>query len=396
MKRDDETERRLRDLERACRVKDELIGALSHELRAPLHAILGWSEVLLARDGAHDDRCGLEAIGRNARIQAQIIEDVLDLSRIVSGKLRLELRPTDVQAVVAAAIETVQPLATAKHQRLTPVIDPQARHGDADPQRLQQIVAKLLAEAIRATPARGEIALAVRRVDTQLELAVSVAGAMPVTEDGAGRTGVGLAIVKALVELHGGSLRAEPTGAHAGFLVRWPMQAATAAARLARPAPLRAAPGEQPWLSLDGIKVLVVDDDSDALELVKVILTGARADAITAGSADEGLAVLRDYKPDVIISDIGMALRDGYQFIRLLRTMSTSDGGRTPALALTAFAQTEDRARALLAGFQDHIPKPFEARQLLAAVHRLSRRATEGSIEGALAVPGAGDATHVA
>jgi CheY-like chemotaxis protein len=377
---DDDVTRRLAELERVSRLKDDLLSVVSHEMRAPLHAILGWAEILLARtELVGDDRRGLEAIARNARIQAQVIEDALDLNRIASGKLRLECKPTDLAAAAGAALETARALATSHEVRLSHAIDPAlnaiAVLGDVDPQRLQQIFGHLLSRAIRATPQRGEVALLVRRADSQVELAVEFDGVPPVNGARTAPHGldVGLSLVKSLVDLHGGGLRVE-RGLHhsAAFVVRLPLRAGD----LVRPTAAALLNGHTgaPTVSLDGLKILVIDDDGDARELVKTILTNAQAHAVTAASADEGLAVLRDLHPDLIISDIGMALRDGYQFMRLVRTMSSSEGGRTPALALTAYVQTEDRTRALLAGYQEHISKPVEARKLIAAVHRLTQR----------------------
>ncbi|HEY0194014.1 MAG TPA: response regulator [Kofleriaceae bacterium] len=379
MAKHDDNERRVAELERALRMRDELLAVLAHDLRAPLHAILGWSEILLARAGGPpvlaapaagpklpgaaplpaDPRAGLEAIARNARAQAQLIEDAVDLNRLFSGKQRLEVQPLDVSAVVAAAVDAVQPAALAKELTIAPVLDADAQCA-ADPQRLLQIVTRLLREAIKLSPARSQIGIAGRRADGQLELTISSTG------PGAQSASGSVAIARTLAELQDGSVRLEgnritlrlPSGDAAP--VRPP-----ALEPRRTPAPLR------PLVALDGVKVLVIDDDSDARDMVQAILLDARANAFTAASADEGLTLLRDFKPDVIISDIGMSARDGYQFIRLVRMMPTAEGGRTPALALTAHVQTEDRTRALLAGYQEHIPKPVEAHQLLTAVHRL-------------------------
>jgi signal transduction histidine kinase/CheY-like chemotaxis protein len=371
------------ELEQIVRRKDELLGVLSHELRAPLNAILGWAEILIARNAGADQR-GLEAIGRNARAQAQLIEDLLDLNRIVAGKLRLELKRTDLVAAVHAAIEDLRPLAEAKQLQLTAAFDPPQLVCDADPQRLRQVVWNLLSNAIKYTPARGAIEVAARAADERVELTVRDTGVgiqpehLPHLFDrgGAGQVGhhgglgLGLAIVKPLVELHGGAIEADSAGPGQGatFTVRLPVRVADAVA----PVPVVPAPRARSEVSLAGVRVLVIDDDGDARELVEAVLGDARAETITAASADEGLAMVRELRPDVIVSDIGMSLRDGYQFIRLVRTMPAASGGRTPALALTAFVQSEDRARALLAGYQEHVAKPVEAHQLVAAVHRLA------------------------
>lgn len=383
------------ELERANRIKDELISELSHELRAPLHAILGWSEVLLARvDLGAEDRRALEAIVRNARVQARVIDDGVELNRVISGKLRLDRRRTELVSVIAMAIELARPAADAKNLQLVQRLDGLGGSCDADPERLQQILGAALAHGIKAAPVNGEVAVATRRNGGELELSVSAGSASrneltPAALEAAvplgrrerhGGVSLGLALARSLAELHGGSLRLErardASDDAVALVLRLPLQVPAIAPE---PATAEAVPavthGARGDLWLDGLKVLVVDDDRDARDLVQLILTEAHARAVTAASADEGLTILRELKPDLIISDIGMAMRDGYQFMRLVRTMPSDDGGATPALALTAFVQTEDRTRALLAGYQEHISKPVEARQLIAAVHRLARGA---------------------
>ena len=369
----DEKEHRLAELERAVRMRDELLAVLAHDLRAPLHAILGWSEILLTRadppPGAPPEtRAGLEAIARNARAQAEMIEDAVELNRLFSGKQRLELRSVGLATSVAAAVDAAQPAAQAKELTIAPLVELGVGPGlgaalqcDADPLRLQQILARLLRDAIKLSPANGQIGLSARQIDHHVELAITSSG------PGAQSASGSIVIARALAELQGGSLRVDGN--------RIALRLPTGGDLPPRPPaiePRRGPPSLRPAVTLDGLKVLVIDDDSDARDLVQAILLEARANAFTAASADEGLTLLRDFKPDVIISDIGMSARDGYQFIRLVRMMPPSEGGRTPALALTAHVRIEDRTRALLAGYQEHIPKPVEAHQLLSAVHRLT------------------------
>lgn len=379
------------ELERVVRRKDEVLAVLSHELRSPLNAILGWSEVLIARGAEGTQRAGLESIARSARSQAQLISDLLDLNRIVAGKLKLELKHTDLAAVIADAVAQVREAAAVKQHQLVFRCEPAELVCDGDPERLQQIVWNLLSNAVKYTPSGGAIELTARAVAESVEITVRDTGCgirpdqLPGLFDrfhqgGAaknhGGLGLGLAIVKPLVELHGGTIEVHSAGVGQGatFTVVLPLRAADAVATI--PAlPVRNA--VRPAVSLEGVRVLVIDDDGETRELVKAMLTDARAEILTAASADEGIALLRELRPDVIISDIGMSLRDGYQFIRLVRTMPSAEGGRTPALALTAFVQSEDRVRALLAGFQEHAAKPVEAHRLVAAVRRLADHGAE-------------------
>lgn len=403
-----EERERLLEAERAARaeaervglMKDEFLATLSHELRTPLNAILGWSQILRSRERPatqHDMVEGLEVIERNTRVQAQLIEDLLDMSRIISGKLRLDVQPVDLQDVVRAAVASVRHSAEAKELRLQVVLDPAAGPVRADPDRLQQCFWNLLTNAIKFTPKGGRIQVSLERVNSHVEVCVTDSGqgitpdflphvferfrqADATTTRRHGGLGLGLSIVKHLLELHGGTVRvkSEGEGKGATFCVELPLMvvhpADTEEAR-AHPrsaAAVSAPPAEPP--SLTGVTVLVVDDEVDARFLIRRVLTDCGAQVILASSADEGLDVMRSDRVDMIVSDIGMPDVDGYEFIRRVRAMSAEEGGRTPAAALTAFARSEDRTRALRAGYQTHVAKPVEPAELTAVVASLATR----------------------
>jgi signal transduction histidine kinase/ActR/RegA family two-component response regulator len=390
-----EAERTARaEVERVSLMKDEFLATLSHELRTPLNAVLGWAEILLAgvRDPADLNR-GLETIARNARAQAKLIEDLLDMSRIVSGKIRLDVQRTDLVSVVEAAVDAVKLSAEARAIVVRKIIDPLAGPVFGDPNRLQQIVWNLLSNAVKFTPKGGWVQVLVARINSHIEITVSDSGPGMSPEflphvferfrqaDASitrkhGGLGLGLAIVKQLVELHGGTVKAENGGPGVGasFTVSLPPGAVrddgskrehpTAERHLA----LREA------VYLAGIKVLVIDDEPDARELIRWVLENARAEVVVGNSAADGLALIETQHPDVVISDIGMPERDGYQFIRDVRGLVAASGGKTPAIALTAFARSEDRTRALLAGYQIHLSKPIEPQELVATVASLVGR----------------------
>jgi len=388
-----ESERGARaDIARVSGLKDEFLATLSHELRTPLSAILGWARVLLHKRGdpATLDR-GLEAIERNAVAQARLVDDLLDMSGIISGKIRLEVQPTDLSTVIEAAIEAVRPSAEAKQIRLQQNVDPLAGPISGDPNRLQQVVWNLLSNAIKFTPRGGSAEVALQRVDSHLELGVSDSGAgiaadfLPHVFDRfrqadasttrrAGGLGLGLSIVKQLVELHGGSVRASSAGLGQGasFVVSLPLAAVRVRADQERPALF--AP-----VSLQGLKIVVVDDEPDARELISRLLHECQAEVHTAASASEALQVVERVHPDLLISDIGLPERDGYQLIRDIRRLAPERGGRLPAIALTAFARSEDRIRAMLAGYQVHMAKPIEPHELVATVASLSGRMETGA-----------------
>ncbi len=383
------------EIERVSLMKDEFLATLSHELRTPLNAVLGWAELLLMKAGKDLElRRGLETIARNARSQAQMIDDLLDMNQIASKKIRLDVQPLDVSAVVEAAVEAATPSLEAKGLRLVTAIDSAAGLVSGDPQRLRQVVWNLLSNAIKFTPAGGQISVVVQRVTSQVQILVTDSGvgisaeflphlferfrqADASTTRRYGGLGLGLAIVRQLVELHGGSVRAHSDGRNTGatFVVELPLRA------LRDDHAQRVSPTERmpvlrrSEIELDGLTVLVVDDDADARSLVEMVLREVKAEVVTAGSADEALRVLRTLRPDVIVSDIGMPDRDGYQFMRAVRARTASEGGKTPAVALTAFARSEDRTRALLAGYQVHIAKPIEPRELVVTIASLMGRA---------------------
>ena len=397
-----ESERAARaEAERTSRLKDEFLATLSHELRTPLNAILGWTQVL--RDGHADPEDlahGLGTIERNARVQTQIIEDLLEMSRIISGKVRLDVQRIDLAPVVQASVDTVLPTAEAKGVRLQVILDPAARPVSGDPNRLQQVFWNLLSNAIKFTPKGGRVQVLLERVNSHLEVSVIDTGegiapeflphvfdrfrqADASTTRRHGGLGLGLAIVKQLVELHGGSVRVHSDGPGQGttFRVLLPLT-------LLHPAP-DPVEGERrhpragssglsvasEGIDLAGIKVLVVDDEPDSRALVKRLLEDRQASVRTAGSATEAMELFRAEKPDVLVSDIGMPQEDGYSLIRQVRALGADRGGAVPAVALTAYARAEDRMKAILAGFQMHVSKPVEPAELLTMVASLSGRA---------------------
>jgi CheY-like chemotaxis protein/two-component sensor histidine kinase len=369
-------------------MKDEFLATLSHELRTPLNSVLGWADVLLSRSEAGSSlRAGLDAIARNARAQAKLIEDLLDMNAIVSGKVRLDVQPVELSSIVEAALDSTRPSTDAKEITVRKTLDTNVLvFGDRN--RLQQVVWNLLSNAVKFTPKGGKIDVIVERVNSHVEVTVHDSGmgidtdflphlferfrqADSSTTRKYGGLGLGLSIVKQLVELHGGTVKAESAGQGKGatFTVSLPVRPV----RQSAPPREDSATGREdanrpPQVSLQGLKVLIVDDEPDARELIKSVLTDACAEAFTASSADEGLELVKSLRPDVIVSDIGMPERDGYQFIRDVRSLRPDQGGRTPAIALTAFARSEDRTRAMLAGYQVHVAKPIDPQELVATI----------------------------
>ena len=393
-----EAERAARaEIERVSLIKDEFLATLSHELRTPLNAVLGWSGVLLARGGNDPDLLrGLETIARNARAQAQLIEDLLDMNRIVSGKVRLDVQRMDLAPIVESVLESVRPSADGKGIRLRKTIDPNAGPVFGDPNRLQQIVWNLVNNAVKFTPKGGKVDVLLQRVNSHVEITVHDSGigiapaflphlferfrqADSSTTRKYGGLGLGLSIVKQLVELHGGTVSASSPGTDQGatFVVSLPFRAVHESDPSSRAHPKSGHPSsrESAEVSLAGLTVLVIDDEVDARELVQSLLCDVGAEAIIAGSADEGLELLKARRPHVIVSDIGMPDRDGYQFMRDVRALTPEQGGRTPAIALTAFARSEDRTRAMLAGYQVHVSKPIEPDELVATIKSLAGHA---------------------
>jgi PAS domain S-box-containing protein len=383
------------EAERASQLKDEFLATVSHELRTPLNAILGYAGLMrrgVIKPSEVPD--AVEVIERNARVQAQIIEDILDMSRIVSGKLRLDVQPVDLSAVVDAALDTVQPAADAKGIRLTRAVDPLLGLVSGDPNRLQQVVWNLLTNAIKFTPKGGRVEVALAREGAQVELSVSDNGqgikleflphvfdkfrqADASTTRKHGGLGLGLAIVRNLVEMHGGTIRAKSAGEGQGatFVMSLPLSAAHASVEADDHASDR--PTLEPISSVDRpslteVSVLVVDDEPDARELVRRLLEDCGARVALAASTQEALDVLDRARVDVLVSDIGMPGEDGYQLIRRVRARGREGQGDIPAAALTAFARSEDRRRALQAGYQTHIAKPVEPMELVFAVASLA------------------------
>ena len=378
------------EAERASQLKDEFLATLSHELRTPLNAILGWSQLILSGNMKQEDiHQGLETIERNARAQNKLIEDLLEMSSIISGKVRLDMQRLDLANLVDAAIESVKPTAQAKGIFLQKTIDRRVSPVAGDSNRLQQIFWNLLSNAIKFTPKGGKIEIIVEQIGSYIEIGIHDSGLgistdfMPYVFDRFrqadasltrqyGGLGLGLAIVKQLVELHGGTVRAESAGAGKGasFIVILPLT--TSSDKVINELwSSNRNPFDGENLSLSGIKVLVIDDELDAREIIKRILTHCGAIVITAASAMEGLQRLRLDKPDVLISDIGMPDKNGYQLIREVRNLPPENGGKTPAIALTAFARPEDQISAMNAGYQAHLTKPMESRELITEIAKL-------------------------
>lgn len=395
-----EREQQARTLaEDANRIKDEFLATLGHELRSPLNAMLGWVQMLRTGKLSEAARANaLEVVERNARAQNKLIEDLLDVSRIITGKLRLDVQLVELEAVVTAALDTVRPAAEAKAVRLTAILDPKATTVAGDPNRLQQVVWNLLANAVKFTPKSGRVQVELSRVNSHVEIVVADSGAgitpemLPhvferfrqadsSTTRAHNGLGLGLAIVRQLTELHGGSVRAESDGLGKGatFTVRLPVRAVSGRQAEAQ----GVHPGETTLPNavglprLDGVRVLVVDDEPDGREVVKAVLEVCGAEVTAAASAQEALTLLDQSPFDVMVSDIGMPWMDGYSLIQRVRTLGTS-AGQMPAAALTAYVRPEDRTRALLAGFQQHLSKPVEPSELVAVVATLAGR-TGGS-----------------
>ena len=384
--------------QRATRLKDEFLATLSHELRTPLSAILGWTQVLLrgaTPKGPDEQKRAIEVIDRNARAQVQLIDDLLDLSRIMTGKLRLDLHQVSFSSVVEAAVDSAKPAAEAKGIRLKAILGAGQDIVSADSARLQQVVWNLLTNAIKFTPKGGQVQVLLQRVNSHLELSVSDTGiGIPAsylphvfdrfsqkdtsTTRAFGGLGLGLAICKQLVELHGGSITAvsEGEGKGATFSVHLPLSIVQldeqGAPRIHPTAETQ--PGEMLSLPrLDGVHVFAVDDEPDARELLRTVLEDQGAKVTSFASAEDALAALKTTKPTVLVCDVGMPKMDGYQLIRTLRA-EESRSERIPALALTAFARAEDRKRSLVAGYQAHLAKPFDVGELILVIADLVGR----------------------
>jgi PAS domain S-box-containing protein len=384
-----------RQAEDANRLKDEFLSTVSHELRTPLTAINGWALMLRAGrlDAAQSERA-LETIVRSARSQNQLIDDLLDVSRIITGRMRLAVAPLNLGSVIKAAVETVRPAAEAKGIRLSALIAPEAEAVSGDAERLQQVVWNLLSNAVKFAPQGGRVEVRLERADSHVEIVVADNGQgikpefLPYVferfrqEDGGtnrqqGGLGLGLAIVRNIVELHGGTVHAasEGLGKGATFTVALPIASVRAVApdeSRDKVVGGRLAP-ENPS-ALAGVRALFVDDEADARELITMMLAQGGAEVRTAVSATEALASCDEWRPDVLISDIGMPGEDGYMLMKKLRARESERGGHIPAIALTAYGRQEDRMRALSVGYEYHIPKPVDPAELLAVVASLTNR----------------------
>jgi CheY-like chemotaxis protein/nitrogen-specific signal transduction histidine kinase len=388
------------EAERSSRIKDEFLATLSHELRTPLNAMLGWTQVLRKTADLPDNAVtALAIIERNARSQAQIIEDLLDMSSIISGKVRLHVQRTDLAPIIDATVETVRPAAHAKGVRLQVVVDPAAGPIRGDPNRLQQILWNLLTNAVKFTPKEGRVCVTLARVNSHLEIEVTDTGegieptflphvfdrfrqADASTTRRHGGLGLGLSIVKQLVELHGGLISVKSAGQNKGTTFRlslplMPTSVDPLESEESRKHPTRSATtvpelSELQEVKLSGLTVLVVDDEPDARSLLQRVLEDHEAHVITAASAEEAIAALIRDRPDVLVSDIGMPVEDGYSLIRRVRSMA--DGvAHIPAIALTAYARVEDRVKAIHAGYQLHLSKPVEPIELASMIESVAR-----------------------
>jgi PAS domain S-box-containing protein len=379
------------EAEHAGRLKDEFLATLSHELRTPLAAIMGWTHLLRTGTAAPDKLAhGLEVIERNSRAQTQIIEDLLDMSGIISGKVRMETRRIDLVTVVKAAVESVAPTAEAKDILLQYEERDTTVEILGDPSRLQQVIWNLLSNALKFTPKGGSVRVSLDRVESHVELRVADTGsgippehlphvfdrfrqADSSTTRRYGGLGLGLSIVKQLVEMHGGGVRAESPGDGKGttVVVSLPVASLHAEHHDAPPhwneSTSRHHAHGRPR-SLAGMRVLVVDDEPEARSIIQQVLESGQAEVCAVGSAAEALDAMPRFQPHVVVSDIGMPGEDGYTLLRRVRALPPGNGAHTPVVALTAFARAEDRAKALQAGFHDHLAKPAEAEDLLAAV----------------------------
>ncbi|MCA1635548.1 MAG: response regulator, partial [Acidobacteria bacterium] len=374
--------------EESNRLKDEFLATLSHELRTPLTAILGWSGMLRSgRLDAETFDAAIEIIERNARAQQQIVDDILDVSRVITGKLRFDPQPTVIRRVIEEAVDAVRPAAGAKNIALVTSFDPRVRLVTGDPARLQQIVWNLLSNAVKFTPIGGEVRLALEHTESHVRLMVADTGPgirpdfLPHVFDrfrqgdqsttrAFGGLGLGLAIVRHLVELHGGTVGAASDGEGRGstFTVELPnMEVRTAelGTRIEEEAGDKTTIDREPSAILSGTRVLIVDDEPDALDLIRVILEQRGAEVLTADAAAAAFDALEAGRPDVLVCDIGMPGEDGYRLIRRVRALGAASGGETPAIALTAYAADSDRAQALAAGFQLHVPKPIDPDRLV-------------------------------
>jgi PAS domain S-box-containing protein len=384
------------DAEAANGIKDEFLALLSHELRTPLTSILGWSNLLTTGNlNEQASKSAIEIIVRNARAQRQLIDDLLDISRIIAGKLRLDVRPVTLTPMIETIVDAVLPGAVANNIHLQTALDPRVGPISGDPDRLQQIIWNLLTNAIKFTPKGGRVQVRLERIDSHVELSISDTGQgidaelLPHVFDRFsqsdssstrrhGGLGLGLAIVRQLVELHGGTVTAESQGTGEGTTFRVTLPLMSVHHELSELEITRNMIGSNTLTngqqSLIDLRVLVVDDEPDARDLVTAVLTGRGAEVVSVGSAAEALGEMEQRRFDVLISDIGMPEMDGYSLISKIRQLPAECGGRIPAAALTAYARVEDRMRVLSAGYQTHIPKPVEPGELTTVVASLAER----------------------
>ena len=389
------------EAERANRLKDEFLATISHELRNPLNAIMGWAHMLqLGKLNEANTERAVETIYRNAKSQSQLVSDLLDVSRIISGKLRLDMRAVDLIYIVNAAIDSIRPAADAKGILLQPMLDPAAGPISGDADRLQQVVWNLLTNAVKFTPKGGKIQVKVQRINSHVEIVVSDSGVginkefLPYVfdrfrqADGSttrihGGLGLGLSIVRQLVDLHGGSVGVESKGEGKGatFTITLPFAGVSSDQKETESPPTH---GDEivtfeDLPSLQGLKVLVVDDEADTRELIREVLKECGSEVMLSRSAEEALEALERYHPDILISDLGMPDEDGYSLISKIRALPPERGGQIPAAALTAYARAEDRMRVLRSGFQFHLPKPVDSAELVTVVASLAGRAYKKS-----------------
>jgi len=386
----------LSEVEAASHLKDEFLATVSHELRNPLAPILTWTQLL--RGGTLDEektRRALEVIERNVTSQAQLIDDLVDVSRVVSGKFRLDVRPIDLVPVIKAAADSQIPASDAKHIRLQLVLDERAGLISGDSERLQQVMWNLISNAIKFTPKGGAVQVVLQRAESHVEVGVSDNGVGIETDflahvfepfqQGSGGSmrrhgglGLGLSIVRHIVELHGGEIAASSGGAGLGskFTIKFPLLATARETG----EPLQRHPIARDKLAdirlarLDGVHVLIVEDEASAREALLELFNSCGSDVRTASSALEAISVLDEWRPDVLVSDIAMPVEDGYSLIRKIRLRSPERGGLIPAVALTAYAKIEDRVTILVAGFQMYLSKPADPHELVAVVGSLARR----------------------
>jgi PAS domain S-box-containing protein len=379
------------------RSKDQFLATLSHELRTPLNAILGWAQMLASEQlDPQTSTRAKQAILRNAAAQVQLIDDLLDLSRIITGNMRLDVRPVDLRTIIEAALESVQPATQAKAIRMQTVLDPRAGPIMGDPTRLQQIIWNLVMNAVKFTPRHGQVQVHLERVQSHVELVVSDTGAgiepdvLPhlferfrradsSTTRQYGGLGIGLALVRHLVEIHGGTVSAHSAGAGHGatFTVTLPIslfQPEQHPGGTRIPVMAIGRDEELKPVSLRGLKILVVDDDVDGVEMATFIFNNAGAEARGCTSASAAIEVLREWSADILVADIEMPGEDGFALLRRARAMIAVQGRRLPALALTAYGGGKDRLRVLAAGFNLHLTKPVDSAELLLAVASLLGR----------------------